>query len=52
MITKKTTTNIMERELVGKILFGDEQALRSYYTAYKNRIFTFINSKIANREDA
>jgi len=52
MITKKTTTNIMERELVGKILSGDEQALRSYYTAYKNRIFTFINSKIANREDA
>lgn len=52
MITKKITTNIIERELVGKILSGDEQALRSFYLAHKDRIFTFINSKIVNNEDA
>lgn len=52
MITKKFTTNIIERELVGRILSGDEQALRSFYSAHKDRIFTFINIKIANRKDA
>lgn len=52
MIFKRNTTNIRERELVQKILSGDEQALRSFYSDYKDRIFTFIDVKISDRKDA
>lgn len=52
MISTKNTTNTTERELVRRILINDEQALRSFYSAYKDKLFGFVLLKIADQKDA
>lgn len=51
MIRTKISTNKKEQVLVRKILAGNEQALRSFYKANKEKIYLFIFSKISNRKD-
>jgi RNA polymerase sigma-70 factor, ECF subfamily len=52
MIYSKHTTNTNERELVRRILANDERALRSFYSAYKDKIYRFALLKISERKDA
>lgn len=41
-----------ERQIITKILSGDEKALRLFYTYFKRPILTFISNRIADRHDA
>lgn len=40
-----------DEDLVGKLLKGDEKALRTYYILYKSRLSNFISNKISSYED-
>lgn len=41
-----------DKELVDKLLKGNEKALRVYYSSFKPKLTSFIVNKIANYEDA
>lgn len=43
---------IEEKDLVGRILNGDESSLRYFYLHYEPRLHTFIRKKIENPADA
>lgn len=42
---------IQEKELVDKILHGDEKALNEFYQNNKNKLFSYIKKKISNEKD-
>lgn len=41
-----------EKQIVARILSGDEKALRFFYLHFQTRLGTFIKNKIAGEEDA
>ncbi len=41
-----------DKELVDKLLGGDEKALRAYYGLYKVKLSNFIINKVSNYQDA
>lgn len=41
-----------EKEIVNRILQGDEKALNDFYQNNKNRLLAFIQKKLANEKDA
>ncbi len=40
-----------ERRLVEKLLSGDSKALKSYYSGFKGRLFSYISNKVGNVQD-
>lgn len=41
-----------DKELVDKLLLGDEKALRVYYGLYKGKLSNFITNRVSSFEDA
>ncbi len=41
-----------DKELIDKLLQGDEKVLRSYYSLYKLKLSRFIDGRVSNYEDS
>lgn len=52
MIFMKDTTNNNDREIVSKILRGNEKALTFFYKENKKRLFLYIFQRVERTEDA